>query len=46
MRRAPDTMKYYERYGDADYLINTVANDLSYEYFRAGMETAEEKVRR
>jgi electron transfer flavoprotein-quinone oxidoreductase len=46
MRRAPDTMKYYERYGDADYLINTVANDLSYEYFRAGMETAEEKVKK
>lgn len=46
IRHAADTVKYYDRFGDADYLVNTSANDLSYEYFRVGMETDEEKIKK
>lgn len=38
------TVKYYKRYGDADYLVNTTANQLAYEFFRMGQDTDSEKV--
>lgn len=44
INQAPDTVKYYFEHSDADYLINTTVNDLSYEFFRVGMETGAEKI--
>ena len=45
INRALDKVKYYHNCGsDSDYLINTLANDLSYEFFRVGMDTDSEKI--
>ena len=42
---AADTVKYYHNSGsDSDYLVNTIANDLAYEYFRVSMDTDIEKI--
>lgn len=46
IRAASDTVKYKAFFGDADYLINTAANDLAYEFFRVGMETDREKIKK
>jgi electron transfer flavoprotein-quinone oxidoreductase len=46
IQQAHDTVKYYNDFGDADYLINTTINDLSYEFFRAGMDTDMEKIQK
>ena len=44
IQKATDTVSYYAEKSDADYLINTTVNDLAYEFFRAGMDTDEEKI--
>ncbi|MDW7650434.1 MAG: FAD-dependent oxidoreductase [Bacillota bacterium] len=45
INQASDNVKYYHGRGsDSDYLLNTLVNDLSYEYFRVGMDTDSEKI--
>lgn len=44
IQKAADTVSYYDEQSDADYLINTMVNDLAYEFFRAGMDTDAEKI--
>jgi electron transfer flavoprotein-quinone oxidoreductase len=44
INNAADTVSYYNDKADADYLINTLLNDLSYEFFRMGMDTNLEKI--
>ncbi len=44
IKKAADTVSYYAEKSDSDYLINTTINELAYEFFRAGMDTDEEKI--
>jgi electron transfer flavoprotein-quinone oxidoreductase len=44
INKATDAITYYNERGDADYLLNTVINDLSYEFFRVGLDTDKEKI--
>jgi electron transfer flavoprotein-quinone oxidoreductase len=46
INRAADTVTYYNEHSDADYLLNTVVNDLSYEFFRVALETDAEKIKK
>ena len=46
MEQAKDTVKYFDDHSDADFLINTSANELAYEFFRAGLITDSEKMAR
>ncbi len=46
IRDAEDTIKYYGQYGDADFLLTTTANEVSYEFFKASMETDNEKAKK
>lgn len=39
----PDTINYFKKYPDSDYLISNVANNLAYEFFNVGMTTEAEK---
>jgi len=43
IRSAAGSVNYYDRYGDADYLMSTLANELAYKFFQVEKETDEEK---
>lgn len=40
-RKAAD---YYKKYPDADFLISKILNEITYEFFKEGMQTQEEKL--
>lgn len=44
INKAVDSVTYYKEKSDSDYLVTTLANDLSYEFFRTGMDTDVEKM--
>ena len=46
IRHSADKPGYYDRYGDADYLITTAANNLAYCFFSMGMDTDKEKLQK
>jgi electron transfer flavoprotein-quinone oxidoreductase len=46
IRHAKDTVRYYDRYGDSDYLVSTAVNSLAYCFFSAGMDTKKEKLQK
>ena len=35
---------YYKKYPDADFLISKILNEITYEFFKEGMQTQEEKL--
>lgn len=43
---AADRLSYFNNYGDSDYLVNTTANEMAYEFFRVGTETDDEKIKK
>lgn len=46
INRAGDPAKYYQRYGDANYLLTSTLNDVAYRFFQIGLETDQQKVER
>jgi electron transfer flavoprotein-quinone oxidoreductase len=46
IKQSADKPRYYNRYGDADYLMTTTANSLAYCFFSMGMDTEKEKLQK
>lgn len=46
MKDASGMVDYFHTYKDSDYLITKSANELAYEFFRIGLETKKEKIKK